>query len=152
MANTIILKGDPVQEELKAAAAFTPGMLLELTSTARTAQKHATEGGSAYALFALEDENQGKEISDAYSTGNEALCGWFKTGDKVNALLANGETAVIGSKLESKGDGYLKVVASDVSVGDVIPHSIIAVARVALDMSGSSGADPASQRIAVTII
>ena len=152
MANTITLKGDPVIEELKAAAGFTPGMLLELTTTARTAQKHATAGGSAYALFALEDENQGKEIGDAYSTGNEALCGWFKPGDKVNALLANGETAVIGSKLDSNGDGYLKLVDADVSVGDVIPHSVIAVARVALDMSGSSAADPASQRIAVTII
>lgn len=152
MANTIILKGDPVQEELKAAAAFTPGMLLELTSTARTAQKHATAGGSAYALFALEDENQGKEISDAYSTGNEALCGWFKPGDKVNALLANGETAVIGSLLESNGDGYFRVVDADTSWGTIAVHSVIAVARAALDMSGSSGVDPASQRIAVTII
>lgn len=151
MANTITLKGDPVQEEFVAAAAFTPGFLLEIASTGKV-QKHSTGGGSAYPLFALEDENQGKEISDAYTTDNVALCGWFRKGDKVNALLANGENASIGSLLESNGDGYLRVVDADVSVGDIAVHSVVAVARVALDMSGSSGVDPASQRIAVTII
>jgi len=148
---TINTKGDPVIGERKASAAITPGFLLELVSTDKV-QKHATAGGSAYAMFALEDENQGKEISDAYTTDNVCLFGMFRVGDEVNALLANGENASIGSKLESNGDGYLRVVDSDVSVGDIGVQSIVCMALVALDMSGSSGVDPASQRIRCMII
>ena len=148
---TITIKGDPVINERKAAAAITPGFLLELISTDKV-PKQATAGGSAYAMFALEDENQGKEIGDAYSTDNVCLFGVFGVGDEVNALLADGENAVIGSKLESNGDGYLRVVDADASVGDIGIQSIVCVALVALDMSGSSGADPASQRIRCMII
>jgi len=148
---TITIKGDPVIGERKAAAAITPGFLLELISTDKV-QKHATAGGSAYAMFALEDENQGKEIGDAYVTDNVCLFGMFSPGDEVNALLANGETADIGSKLESNGDGYLRVVDADVSVGDLGIQSIVCIALAALDMSDSSGADPASQRIRCMVI
>ena len=148
---TITIKGDPVIGERKAAAAITPGFLLEL-NTSDKVQKHATAGGSAYAMFALEDENQGKEISDAYTTDNECLFGMFRPGDEVNALLANGEDASVGNKLESNGDGYLRVVDSDVSVGDIGIQSIVCMVLVALDMSGSSGVDPASQRIRCMVI
>jgi len=148
---TITIKGDPVIGERKAAAAITPGFLCELASTDKI-QKHSTAGGSAYAMFALEDENQGKAIGDAYTTDNICLFGMFRPGDEVNALLADGEDASIGSKLESNGDGYLRVVDSDASVGDIGVQSIVCIALVALDMSGSSAADPASQRIRCMVI
>ena len=148
---TINVVGDPRRMERTAAAAITPGMLCEITSADKF-QAHSTAGGSAYSLFALEDENRGKEIGDAYAADNVCLAAMFGPGDEVYALLANGETAVIGSKLESNGDGYLRVVDADVSVGDIGIGSIVAVALEALDMSGSSGADPASQRIKILII
>jgi len=152
MANTITIKGDPVREEYTAAAAITPGHLCEITS-AGTIQAHSTAGGFAEKLFAIEDELQGKEITEAYdaTTNKQVLCGIFRPGDQVYALLANGETAVIGSKLESQGDGTLRVVDTDVSVGDIAVQSIVAVALEAVDMSGSSGADP-SGRITIRIV
>ena len=148
---TIIIKGDPVRLERNAAAAVTPGMLVELTSS-DTVQAHSTAGGScAPVLIALEDENQGKGIGDAYSTGNVVLFAAFKTGDVANMLLADGETVVIGTKVESYGDGYLRAVDTDASVGEVGVQSIVGTSLEALDFSGSSAVDPASQRFNVLI-
>lgn len=147
--NTIRIWGDPKLVELTCDAAITPGMLCERTTTG--AKKHATAGGSCQRIFAIEDENQGNEISDDYSTSGRGFFVVCAPGDEVYALLADGENAAIGSKLESNGDGYLRVVDADASVGDIIPGSIVGVALEALDMSGSSGADPSSQRIRIEI-
>ncbi|HEQ98823.1 MAG TPA: hypothetical protein ENO22_05730 [candidate division Zixibacteria bacterium] len=149
--NTITIKGDPVRIERAAAAAITPGFLIELTSADKF-QAHSTAGGSAATIFALEDENQGKEISDAYSTSNEVLAAIFRPGEEAYALLADGENAAIGSKLESNGNGYLRVVDTDASAGDIGVQSVVGIALEALDMSGSSGADPSSQRIRILVI
>jgi hypothetical protein len=149
--NTITLKGDPVRFEKAAAAAITPGFLIELTS-ADALQAHSTAGGTAATIFALEDENQGNSITDAYTAADLTLAAVFKPGDEVYALLADGENASIGSKLESNGDGYLRVVDADASAGDIGVQSVIGVALEALDMSGSSGVDPSSQRIRIMVI
>lgn len=148
---TIIINGEPIRIEHNAAAAITPGFLCELASTGK-AQKHSTAGGTAERMFAIEDENQGKGIGDDYATDNVCLLGIFRPGEEVNALLADGENAAIGSKLESNGDGYLRVVDADASVGDISIQSVVGVALVALDMSGSSGVDPASQRIRIRVM
>jgi len=148
---TITLKGDPVRFERAAAAAITPGFLIELTS-ADTVQAHATAGGTAATVFALEDENQGKEIADAYTLANVVLAAVFKPGDEVLGLLADGENAAIGSFLESNGDGYLRVVDTDVSAGDIGVQSVVGVSLQTLDFSGSSGVDPTSQRLRVLVI
>lgn len=150
MAFTITLLGDPIRKELVAVEIFSPGMLLDIDSNGKF-KKHATAGGTAARMFALEDENQGNDIDDAYAAGNQALAGFFRGGNEVLALLANGETAVIGSKLESNGDGYLRVVDADVSTGDIGVQSVVGIALEAVDMSGSSGVDP-SQRIKVLVI
>ena len=149
--NTISLKGAGIRLERAAAAAITPGFLVELTSADKL-QAHATAGGTAAPIFALEDENQGKTIAQAYTTGDLVLASIHSPGDEVYALLADGETAVIGSKLESNGNGYLRVVDADVSVGDIKVQSVVGIALAALDMSGSPGEDPSSQRIRVMII
>ncbi|UCE65941.1 MAG: hypothetical protein JSU85_13970 [Candidatus Zixiibacteriota bacterium] len=147
---TIKVMGDPVVKEYVAAGAITPGHLVELDTNGKI-QAHSTAGGSAQKRFALEDENQGKEIGDAYSTGNIVKTGVFKPGDEVYALLADGETATKHSLLESYGDGTLRVVDTDASAGEIAVHSIVGEALEALDMSGSSGEDPSSNRILIEI-
>lgn len=150
---TITVMGEPVRKELTATAvAITPGFLVERTSTADQCQAHANAGQNAVRMFALEDENQGKEISDAYAVSALIQVGVFNAGDEVYALLADGQNAAIGSFLESNGDGYLKVHTAD-SAGIVeYPEAIVGQALEALDMSGSAGADPASQRLLIEII
>jgi len=150
MANkVIILIGHGVRQEHKAVAAITPGHLVELTSADKV-QKHGTAGGSAEKAFAVEDDLQGNDINDDYAVNAFVQYNIMRSGDRVYALLANGETAVIGSKLESNGDGTLRVVDADVSAGDIGVGSIVGVAMEAVDMSDSSAADP-SGRIPVRI-
>lgn len=142
---TITVGGSPTRFERAAAAAITPGHIVELTSS-NTVQAHSTAGGTvAPLLVALEDENKGGEIGTAYTAANVTLFAAFGPGDIFYGLLANGETAVIGSKLESYGDGTLRVVDSDASVGDIGVQSVVGVALEAVDMSGSSAADPSAR-------
>lgn len=147
---TIKIKGDPPHIELVAAAAITPGHLCEIDSAGKLAV-HSTAGGTAAKIFAFEDENQGNEIGAAYTAANQAVALLSQPGDEVFALLADGEAAVIGSFLESAGDGTLRVVDVDVSTGTVGIQSVVAVAREAVDMSDSSTVDP-SPRIWVMVI
>lgn len=149
--NTVILKGDGTQVEGKANGAITPGHLIERDS-AGTLSVHSNAGQPAAPIFAYEDELQGKTISDAYADGNQVLARHFRKGDQVNGILKDGETAVIGSFLESAGDGTLQVYSAD-SAGVVeYPQSLVGIALEALDLSDSSGADPSSSRIAIEIL
>lgn len=141
--NTIVLKNYlNVFEEFTAAAAITPGHLIELIA-AGTVQVHATADGIAIPMFAIENNLEGKGIDDAYIAADKVQVWIPQRGDIVNALLANGETAVIGSKLTSAGDGTLKVY--DVAASGAVieaPVLIVGIARNAVDMSGSSALDP----------
>lgn len=132
MANTIKLKKySDVIEELVAASAITPGMLVEEASTGK-AQAHSTAGGNAVVMFALEDELQGKEIDDDYAADDPVQIWVPYRGDQVNAILVDGESVAIGDLLESNGDGTLRKLASG---------EPIAQAREALDLSDSSGGE-----------
>jgi len=152
MSKTIKLKNYGNNfEEFIAASAIKPGHLIELTS-ANKVQSHSTSGGNVLKLFALEDSLQGKGITDAYAA-NDPVQAWFvQPGDQVNAILANGENVVIGDFLSSNGNGELKkyVIASSAAVIEY-PEVIVAVARKAVDMSGSSAVDP-DGFIPVTIV
>ena len=136
-------------EQYKAESAITPGHLLELTSS-DTVQPHSVAGGNQLAMFALEDEMQGNEIDDDYSTDDPVQVWVAVRGSIVNCLLANGENASIGDYLESAGDGTLQVYGPD-STGIYFPNQIVGQAVDAVNMSDSSGVDP-DGRIQVRII
>lgn len=138
---TISIDTDARDKEGIASGAITPGHLLERTSTADTVKVHATAGAKAQRLFAIEDEHQGKEISDAYSSADRVFFKTFQPGDRVHALIANGEAIAIGDWLVSNGDGTLKEADAD-SSGTIFEQDVIGVAMEACDMSDSSGADP----------
>jgi len=147
--NTIKVKNyASVREEMVAVGAITPGHLVEIDSAGEV-QVHSTAGGNVLPMFALEDELQGKKITDAYVADDKVQVWIPGRGDVVYALLKDGETAVIGSWLESAGDGTLQVHAAD-STGDYLPLQIVGQAIEAVDMSVSSGADPTG-RIQVRI-
>jgi len=133
-----------------------PGMLCQMSTTVGEVQVHGTPGGNAQTMFALEPTDAGKDIDDALDDGENAHFCIAATGAQVNALLANGETVVYGQPVESNGDGYLRphdpavVVPSDLSF-EYFQTAIVGYAEEALDMSDSSGADPASARFLVRI-
>lgn len=136
--NTIkIKKYLDVIEERVAAAAISPGMLLQINSTGKV-QAHSTESGNVFpCMFALEDELQGKGIEDDYATNDQVQCWIAQRGEYVYALLADGESVAIGDLLSSKGTGYLKKHDLD----SLAMQEIVAIAMEAIDRSSSSGAD-----------
>lgn len=152
--STIKLKdmGNPMVEELEANAAITPGMLVEEMTTGKV-RAHATANGNATPMFALEDEFQGKGITDAYASGDRVQCWHPQKGDQVYALLADGENVAIGDFLASNGDGFLQKFTGGASTLEDLPLEIVAKAKEAIDRSSSSGGDTnTTGRIVVEVI
>lgn len=143
---TISVETDQPTKECLADAAITPGHLLERTATG--VKVHATAGGRAQRIFAVEDDHQGNEINDDYTAANRVFFKNFLPGDVVNTLIADGENIAIGDWLVSNGDGNLKEASADSAA---LEEDEVAVALEALDLSDSSGADPASRRCLVEI-
>lgn len=135
--------------EHEAAAAITPGMLLQLNSTNKV-QAHASSSGSVTPpMFALEDELQGKGITDNYASGDRVQVWVAQRGEVVNALLTDGENVSIGDKLASSGTGFLKKHDND----SIHLEEIVGIALEAINRSSSSGADTnKTGRIAVMVI
>lgn len=162
---TIKLKNySDLNEELVAAAAITPGMLIELTS-ADTVQAHSNSGQNALIMFACEDEGQGKSVDDNYAAADKVKVWIPGRGDQVNAILVDGQNIAIGDFLESNGDGKLKKHVADVESFEsaeagsitVYPNQIVGVALEAVDISDSSGGESSGdlgydKRIKVRII
>jgi len=143
-ANTIALEGSmPVVRNKTGTGTIYPGMLLELTAAAATIGVHTNAGDVMGVIVALEDSLQGEDVDHAYTTGEYIRYGHFKSGDVLQMRLANGETATLHCYLESNGDGYLRVRDADPSAGTIDPGSIKLMALEAVDMSGSTGEDPA---------
>lgn len=133
--------------ESKAAGAITPGHLLQENSSGNYVV-HATAGGNAEAMFAIEDEFQGKNIGQAYASGNRVQAVYCRKGDEVNCRIANGETIARNDYLESNGDGYMRKHTPDVdssaNSGSQNVNAIVLKALEAVDMSDSSAADPSN--------
>ena len=138
---TITIKGDPIQVELLADAAITPGHLVERTTTG--AKVHATAGGNCQKMFALEDEMKGGEIGTAYTTSNKAQFGIFRPGDQVYAIIATNQTINVGDFLESAGSGNLRehtpAVDSASYAGTVYSNAIVGVAVSAVTTTSAVG-------------
>lgn len=137
-ANQIQLKGGFWRDELRAAAALTPGHLIERTAADKV-QVHATEGGFAERAFAVEDALQGKTIDDAYALDDLVSYNLVKPGSEVQAWLKAGENVAIGAKLVSAGDGTL--IAEGSVASGVTVKQVIGIATEALDLSASGAVD-----------
>lgn len=139
MANTIRLKGVGTRLERVAAGTIVPGMLIEVTNADKVVA-HATAKGPHISAFAVENDLEGKEISDSYATNDFVQAEIYRRGDEVLAFIEAGHAAVaIGAYLESAGDGSLQAYSDGV---------IVAQALEAVDNSGGG----AMARIKVRIV
>ena len=106
--NTVILKRyNKIEIEKTAAADITPGYLVELTSDDEV-QHHSTPAGNAVPMFALEDGLLGNGLDTDITEGEKCMVWIPQRGDEVYAMLAAGQTIVIGDLLSSNADGTLK--------------------------------------------
>lgn len=137
-------KYSDVIEEYTAGAAIVPGSLVELTpATADTVRVHATAGGNAMPMFALEDELQGKGIDDDYATGDKVQVWIAGRGDIVNALLKDEQDIAIGDFMESGGLGQLQKWAGDIGDSTTVTTllSIVGVALEKKELSSAEGSE-----------
>ncbi|MCB1587673.1 MAG: hypothetical protein KDI56_02100 [Xanthomonadales bacterium] len=92
-------------------AAVTPGELLQWSSDDQL-KAHATAGGNALPMFALEDPYNGDTSNPAidvdYGTNEQARYVFARPGDVVYAFLADGQSVNKGDALESDGAGALQ--------------------------------------------
>lgn len=140
------LSREILRQEALSSAAVTPGHLLVLDSTLKV-KPCATANIKTLPIFAVEDDLQGNEIGTAYASGALVQYETARSGDEVYAFLANGQSATKGDRLVPHTGGELATLASSDEEG-----AVIAIALETLDMSGSSGADPSSNRILVKIV
>lgn len=129
---TITLRGPWQPIELPCGGNIWPGMLCKENSSGQ-AVVHATAGGFAEKIFALEDALQGLAPDTEYTTvGNMMPLGIFQSGALVNAMLYAGSNYTGGTQLISHGDGTLYPTTGS-------PSEIIAVVPYdyALNLSAS---------------
>ena len=143
MPNTILIQGGGVQAERLAGGAITPGMLMDVNSSDAFIV-HGTASGAASPLFALEFAEVGREITDAYASGETCIGLYAKPGSVIYALLKTGNNAAIGDELASDGAGALLKPTVDASL---VEGAIIARAEEAVNNSSGSNA-----RIKVRIV
>lgn len=130
---TILLRGDnAVGGEARAAADsdIMPGMLLT-TDTDGEVLPHNVAGGPAHRRFAREESYAGGSIDTVFEDGDTVPFWDTNNGDWAYAFLDAGETADIGTQLESAGNGYLQAITTGTP---------IATAHEAVDNSGGSAA------------
>lgn len=108
MANTIVLKGGGGHyDEGVAGSAISPGMSIQLAADGEYDPNPATKAESIKGglLVAIEDGNQGKTVSDAYSASNRVFFYVPQAGDHVNALVKSGQDIAVGDVLNVEGGG-----------------------------------------------
>jgi hypothetical protein len=139
--NTVKLKKYvDIVNEYEAAAAITPGMLLEMDSDGKV-KAHATAGGNAEKMFALENELEGEGINDAYEADDPVQVWNAIPGEEVYAILADWYDVTTGDFLESNGTGYLQKHTEDSGSVTIYTNQIVGVALEDVDTSDSSGGE-----------
>jgi len=124
--NTIWLGGNmTVVNDVAAGAAFNPGHLLERYNSSGTPlfRKHSGAALAATATFALNQSMLNKGVDDPYNIGDLVEAGIMAKGATVWALIGV-LTVVQGDKLESAGNGTLRILTAGFPVAIAIEGKV----------------------------
>lgn len=149
--HTIIIKNveNAVQNEGTAGGTITPGMLVMLNSSSQVVVHNVAGGSVPEKAFALEDDLQGRGITDNYdsTTYKNVRYQVCPPGTEVYALIAANAHIAVGDKLESNGNGYLREhIVQSPGAGATSPAvgirtgQVVAVALEAKDSTSPVGA------------
>lgn len=137
---TITLKGMGIRKEGIASSAITPGDFIEFGGS-NDLRRHANAATSARKAFALENDLIGNGINDDYAIGDTVQYAVFHSGEEVYARVAALATAITkGARLESAGDGTVRIASTDSATDTTQRDSIVGYALEAVDNSGGSSA------------
>ena len=125
--------------DLKAAAAITPGELLEFDGNGDL-QAHSTANGNAIPIVALEDSLREsaagtKQIDTDVPAGDSVRAYIPAVGEQVYMFLADGANVAKGAFLASDGAGALQAVTAAAATSQAQRHGVVFVADEALDNS-----------------
>lgn len=100
-------KYEDIINEYEAGGTVLPGALLQLTAD-NTVENSSAAGDKAPALFALEDELQGKTTRQSYSENDRVQTWYVQPGEEVLALVDSGFDPDVGTLLEPGTGGQLR--------------------------------------------
>lgn len=115
--NTVFLGGDRVQiGDLAASETIRPGHLVDRFNNAgiHRWRKHATASIAVAKAVATEQAMLNQGVDDDYAAGDLMEVSILSPGASAWMFIASGQTIVVGNKLESAGDGTLKIFSAGV--------------------------------------
>lgn len=138
--NTVFLGGDRTQiNDLAASEAITPGHLIERFNNAGVIRwrKHATAGQTlgVNAAVATEQAMLNKGVDDAYAAGDLVEASILHKGAFAWMFIASGQNIVAGNRLESAGDGTLRILASGAALFTALENkpTVVALTRIRVE-------------------
>lgn len=117
--NTVFLGGERVQiGDVAVSEAVIPGHLVERFNNAGVTRwrKHATAAGATAPAVATDQAMLNKGVDDVYAIGDLAEVSVLQKGGTAWMFIASGQNISYGNKLESAGDGTLRILAAGVAL------------------------------------
>ena len=113
--------------EYNAGGAITPGHIVVLGSGGTVAV-----GAAKTPLVALEDELQGRPITEPFASGEPVQCWTPVRGEEGYCILATSQTIAVGAILEADASGHLIALNTGVAVAQALEAvtTTAAVARI----------------------
>lgn len=120
--------------DLPASEVITPGFLVELVDDggALKYQKHGSAAGDGAPSVALPQTHFNKDIDDDYAAGDTIMVAIGRPGTTFYMLIASGQDISRADKLESAGNGYLKILSGSFALFQSLdnPGSVTADTRI----------------------
>lgn len=123
--NVVFLGGDRTQiGDLAASETIRPGMLVDRFNAAGVIRwrKHATASIACVPAFATEQSMVNKGVDDDYLVNQLMEVSIGSKGAAFWAFIASGQNIVAGNKLESAGDGTLKIFGSGIVLASALEN------------------------------
>jgi hypothetical protein len=137
--NVVFLGGNRTQiNDLAASEAITPGHLVDRFNSAGVIRwrKHATASIAVAPAFATEHSMANKGVDDAYGIGDLVEVSVGEPGAAFWAFIASGQNIVAGNKLESAGDGTLKIFSAGIVIASALENkpTVTALTRIRVEV------------------
>lgn len=107
----------PLNIEGKAVAAIAPGTFLKRTTAGLDVNDIAAIIFGEQFIIADKDQQRSKSVDDAWTINENMVAIAPRSGEFVNALVATGQTLIVGSPMARNGAGLLKLAVTPATVG-----------------------------------
>lgn len=133
---TILLKGRGIRKEgITGVAALQPGYIVEREGDG-TIIAHETAAGNMSPAVVVENELLGDEITTPYAIGSQVVYEVLPRGAEFLAVLAaNAAAIIVGSYLESDGDGTVRILTAAAATSQAARAGVCLRAIEAVDNS-----------------